>query len=92
MNAAGENVQRKGPVVNFGRGTETIDISIDGFPVGQQFGCTKTVLTSDNVMDENSFAQPTKVVPQTSSAVNVESKIQAILSPFSVTSFDFLIL
>ncbi|QCD97115.1 alpha-L-arabinofuranosidase 1-like [Vigna unguiculata] len=79
-------------VVNFGRGTETIDISIDGFPVGQQFGCTKTVLTSDNVMDENSFAQPTKVVPQTSSAVNVESKIQAILSPFSVTSFDFLIL
>ncbi|BAT85060.1 hypothetical protein VIGAN_04255400, partial [Vigna angularis var. angularis] len=66
----------------------TIDIGIDGFPETQRFGCITTVLTSTNVMDENSFAQPTKVVPLRSSEENVGSKIEAILSPYSVTSFD----
>jgi len=47
--------------VNFGTVTETLDIDIDGFAKNQQFGSTKTVLTSTNVMDENSFSQPTKV-------------------------------
>lgn len=50
-------------VVNFGSNAVTLKISIDGIDPNlfQSFGCTKTVLTSINVMDENSFIAPTKV-------------------------------
>ncbi|KAK7377981.1 hypothetical protein VNO80_03417 [Phaseolus coccineus] len=78
-------------VVNFGAATETLHIRIHGFSISQLFRSVKTVITSTNVMDENSFSQPTKVVPQTSSAVNVKRKIHAVVSPYSVTSFDLLV-
>ncbi|KAL9331413.1 hypothetical protein ACSQ67_001023 [Phaseolus vulgaris] len=78
-------------VVNFGAATETLYIRMRGFSKMQLFRSVKTVITSTNVMDENSFSQPTKVVPQTSSAVNVKRKIRAIVSPYSVTSFDLLV-
>ncbi|CAJ1917366.1 unnamed protein product [Sphenostylis stenocarpa] len=78
-------------VVNFGAATEELNILIDGFPKEQKFGFTKTVLTSTNKMDENSFSEPTKVVPQTSWVENVSKEINATLSPYSVTSFDLLI-
>ncbi|XP_017416714.1 alpha-L-arabinofuranosidase 1 [Vigna angularis] len=77
-------------VVNFGTAIESLDIGLHGFPQTQRFDCIMTVLTSTHVMDENSFAQPTKVVPLTSSEGNVGSKIEAILSPYSVTSFDLI--
>jgi len=49
-------------VVNFGLATESLDIYINGLNSNvQQFGSTKTVLTSTNLMDENSFLEPKKV-------------------------------
>lgn len=49
--------------VNFGAKNVTLKITIDGFEENsiQLLGSAKTVLTSSNVMDENSFNEPTKV-------------------------------
>lgn len=50
-------------VVNFGSNRVTLKISIDGLEgnIIQETGSAKTILTSGNVKDENSFNQPTKV-------------------------------
>ena len=48
--------------VNFGSSAVTLKISVDGLDKSIALsGKTKIVLTSDNVMDENSFKEPTKV-------------------------------
>ena len=47
--------------MNFGAATETLYIRMRGFSKMQLFRSVKTVITSTNVMDENSFSQPTKV-------------------------------
>ncbi|KAL2320587.1 hypothetical protein Fmac_029556 [Flemingia macrophylla] len=79
-------------VVNFGTTTESLTILINGLNLNvKQYGSTKTVLASNNVMDENSFLEPNKVVPQTSSLVNADKDLNVILSPYSVTSLDLLI-
>ncbi|ESW34006.1 hypothetical protein PHAVU_001G116200 [Phaseolus vulgaris] len=79
-------------VVNFGIATESLNIYIIGLNSNvQQFGSTKTVLTSTNLMDENSFLEPKKVVPQTSSLENAGKYMNVVLSSYSVTSLDFLI-
>ncbi|TKY62771.1 Alpha-L-arabinofuranosidase 1 [Spatholobus suberectus] len=79
-------------VVNFGTTTESLNISINGLNSNvQQYGSTNTVLTSTNVMDENSFLEPKKVVPQTSSLEKDDKDMNVILSPYSVTSLDLLI-
>ncbi|TKY62769.1 Alpha-L-arabinofuranosidase 1 [Spatholobus suberectus] len=78
--------------VNFGAATESLKISINGLNSNvQQYGSTMTVLTSTNVMDENSFLEPKKVVPQTSSLEKADKDMNVILSPYSVTSLDLLI-
>ncbi|RDX68952.1 Alpha-L-arabinofuranosidase 1, partial [Mucuna pruriens] len=78
-------------VVNFGATIESLNITINGLNSNvQQYGYVKTVLTSTNVMDENSFLEPNKVVPQTSSLEKVGKDINVILSPYSVTSLDLL--
>lgn len=50
-------------VVNFRNVSVSLKISVDGLQTNslQLSGATKTVLTSSNVMDENSFKEPTKV-------------------------------
>lgn len=50
-------------VVNFGSSNVTLQISIDGLEVNslQASASTKTLLTSSNVKDENSFQAPNKV-------------------------------
>ncbi|KAK7396087.1 hypothetical protein VNO78_16834 [Psophocarpus tetragonolobus] len=79
-------------VVNFGTTTESLNIYINGLNSDvHQYGSTKTVLTSTNVMDENSFLEPKKVVPQTSSLEKDDKEMNVILSPYSVTSLDLLI-
>ncbi|KAK7277047.1 hypothetical protein RIF29_18196 [Crotalaria pallida] len=79
-------------VVNFGTIPENLHISIDGLNSNvTQSGSTKTVLTSANKMDENSFLEPRKVVPQQISLKDAAKDMNVILPPFSVTSFDLLI-
>ncbi|XP_027351122.1 alpha-L-arabinofuranosidase 1-like [Abrus precatorius] len=78
-------------VVNFGSDTEKFRISINGLSSKvQQSGSTKIVLTSSNVMDENSFSQPNKIVPQRASLENASEDVNVELLPYSVTSFDLL--
>ncbi|KAK7336358.1 hypothetical protein VNO77_16896 [Canavalia gladiata] len=78
-------------VVNFGSDTENFRISISGLKSNvQQSGSTKFVLTSPNVMDENSFSQPNKIVPQQTSFEEASEDMHVILPPHSFTSFDLL--
>ncbi|GJM88103.1 hypothetical protein PR202_ga04129 [Eleusine coracana subsp. coracana] len=51
-------------------------------------GSTATVMTSSNVMDENSFSNPNKVVPVKSELSNAASEMQVTLAPHSFSSFD----
>ncbi|KAJ1433983.1 Glycosyl hydrolase, all-beta, partial [Sesbania bispinosa] len=78
--------------VNFGANTVNLKISFDGLDPNtfQSSGSTKTLLTSTNVMDENSFSQPKKVVPIQSLLQNVGKDMNVIVPPRSFTSFDFL--
>ncbi|KAK4412767.1 Alpha-L-arabinofuranosidase 1 [Sesamum alatum] len=80
-------------VVNFGSNSVTLQISIDGMEVNslQSSGSTKTELTSSNVMDENSFQVPNKVVPVKTQLDDVGEEMDVVLSPHSVTSLDFVL-
>ncbi|KAL0453293.1 UNVERIFIED_CONTAM: Alpha-L-arabinofuranosidase 1 [Sesamum latifolium] len=80
-------------VVNFGSNIVLLQISIVGLEVNslQSFGSTKTELTSSNVMDENSFQVPNKVVPVKTQLDDVGEEMDTLLSPHSVTSLDFVI-
>ncbi|RDX83258.1 Alpha-L-arabinofuranosidase 1, partial [Mucuna pruriens] len=78
-------------VVNFGTNTVNLKISIVGLePNSLQLSGTQTVLTSANVMDENSFTQPKKVVPIKSQLLNVGKDMNVTVPPRSFTSFDLL--
>ncbi|KAK9266548.1 hypothetical protein L1049_001592 [Liquidambar formosana] len=80
-------------IVNFGSNTVNLKISVAGLESNsiQLSGSTKTVLTSSNVMDENSFKEPKKVVPIKSLFENAGEDMDVVLSPRSFTSFDMLI-
>ncbi|RYR04203.1 hypothetical protein Ahy_B06g083831 isoform D [Arachis hypogaea] len=79
-------------VVNFGSEIEKLRITINGLSSNvQQSRSTKTVLTSSNKMDENSFSQPNKVVPRKSALENASNNMVVSISPYSVTSFDLLV-
>ncbi|GER51948.1 alpha-L-arabinofuranosidase protein, partial [Striga asiatica] len=80
-------------VVNFGSNNVTLQVSIVGLEVNslQSSGSTKTVLTSSNVMDENSFQVPNKVVPSKVEMDDVGEEMDVLLSPHSLTSLDLLI-
>ncbi|KAL6530608.1 aspartate-semialdehyde dehydrogenase-like protein [Orobanche minor] len=78
-------------VVNFGSDNVTLQLSIAGMDVNslQSVGSTKTELTSTNVMDENSFQVPNKVVPVKAQLDDVGEEMDIVLSPHSLTSLDF---
>nr|GMD43060.1 alpha-L-arabinofuranosidase 1-like [Ipomoea batatas] len=79
--------------VNFGGKNVTLKFTIDGFEENsiQLLGSAKTVLTSSNVMDENSFNEPTKVAPIESKLQGLFEKMDAVmLPPHSITALDFL--
>ncbi|MED6108378.1 hypothetical protein PIB30_023294 [Stylosanthes scabra] len=79
-------------VVNFGSEIEKLRICINGLSSKvQQSGSTKTVLTSLNKMDGNSFSEPNKVVPRKSALENASNNMVVLITPYSVTSFDLLI-
>ncbi|KAL3632611.1 aspartate-semialdehyde dehydrogenase-like protein [Castilleja foliolosa] len=80
-------------VVNFGSNSVTLQLSIDGLEVNslQATGSSKSVLTSSNVMDENSFQVPNKIVPVKTQVEDVGEEMDVVLSPHSLTSIDLLI-
>ncbi|KAI4300950.1 hypothetical protein L6164_034275 [Bauhinia variegata] len=89
--ADGKNYLRV-KVVNFGSDTVNLGVSIDGLDpkAVQLFGSTKTVLTSSNVMDENTFSDPNKVVPKQSQLSSAGKDMNVVFPPHSFTSFDLL--
>nr|AFK33705.1 unknown [Medicago truncatula] len=77
---------------NFGTSAVNLKISFNGLDPNslQSSGSTKTVLTSTNLMDENSFSQPKKVIPIQSLLQSVGKDMNVIVPPHSFTSFDLL--
>ncbi|PKI58955.1 alpha-L-arabinofuranosidase 1 [Punica granatum] len=76
--------------VNFGSSSVKLNITVNGLDPNSLSGSSKTVLTSTKVMDENSFGQPNKVVPVLSLLKAAGNDMDAVLSPYSFTSFDLL--
>ncbi|KAI3868015.1 hypothetical protein MKX03_035231 [Papaver bracteatum] len=78
-------------IVNFGGDAVNLKISLDGLTNSKDFtGSTKTILTSKNLMDENSFTEPNKVVPVQSLFENAGEEMDVTLPPHSFSSFDLL--
>ncbi|TVU50704.1 hypothetical protein EJB05_02091 [Eragrostis curvula] len=76
-------------VVNFGSDPVSLKISTSGLQASvNALGSTATVMTSGNVMDENSFSNPNKVVPIKSQLRNAAEQMQVTLAPHSFSSFD----
>ncbi|KAL0926932.1 hypothetical protein M5K25_003188 [Dendrobium thyrsiflorum] len=79
-------------IVNFGNDVTNIKIVLTGLQYSiDSFGSKKTLLTSQNSMDENSFNEPTKVVPVSSMLPNAGTSMDIILYPHSLTSIDLLL-
>ncbi|KAK2652204.1 hypothetical protein Ddye_012060 [Dipteronia dyeriana] len=90
-NSEDEKQYIKIKVVNFGSSAVTLKISVDGLDKSVTLsGKTKIVLTSDSVMDENSFKEPKKVNPTPDLLENADKEMEVKLSPHSFTSFDLL--
>ncbi|XP_073525950.1 LOW QUALITY PROTEIN: uncharacterized protein [Phyllobates terribilis] len=79
-------------VVNFGSDYVNLTANIVGLDANtvNLKGSGMTVLTSDNVMDENSFQDPTKVVPVSASFEQTGTNLNLVLEPYSLTCFDLL--
>ncbi|XP_072974850.1 alpha-L-arabinofuranosidase 1-like [Typha angustifolia] len=76
-------------IVNFGSDTVNLKISVAGLQTTvSSLESSMTVLTSNNVADENSFAVPNKVVPVQNILSNAATDMDVVLSPHSFTSFD----
>ncbi|TKW07650.1 hypothetical protein SEVIR_7G320700v4 [Setaria viridis] len=84
-----ENSFLRVKIVNFGPHAVSLTISAHGLQVGVDTMRSRvTVLTSSNVMDENSFSNPNNVVPVSRELPNAGEEMQALLAPYSFTSFD----
>uniref|UniRef100_A0A7C9AJM5 non-reducing end alpha-L-arabinofuranosidase n=1 Tax=Opuntia streptacantha TaxID=393608 RepID=A0A7C9AJM5_OPUST len=79
-------------IVNFGSSSVNIKLNVDFDRTSFQLtGSKKTVLTSSNVLDENSLENPTKVVPRWSGfQLSSDDHTYVTLDPHSLTSFDLL--
>ncbi|XP_044980934.1 alpha-L-arabinofuranosidase 1-like isoform X1 [Hordeum vulgare subsp. vulgare] len=76
-------------IVNFGSNAVNLTLSAIGLQAGVNTSRSAvTVLTSDNVLDENTFDDPRNVVPERSDLPNAAEEMQAMLVPHSFTSFD----
>nr|ABV08816.1 alpha-L-arabinofuranosidase [Fragaria x ananassa] len=80
-------------IVNFGSNIVNLRIRVDGLEPNSvsMSGSTKTVLTSKNVMDENSFDEPKKVIPNLGLLENAGEEMDVGLSAHSFTSIDLLV-
>lgn len=78
-------------VVNFGSSAVNLKILIDGLdPNSLDTSGSKTVLSSTNVKDENSFANPKKITPVTSLLEKAGKNMDVVLLPHSLTCLDVL--
>ncbi|XP_049935357.1 alpha-L-arabinofuranosidase 1-like isoform X2 [Nymphaea colorata] len=77
-------------IVNFDSSSVCLKIKITGLDSKDlsSSGSSKTIMTSNNLMDENSFAHPEKVVPIQSLLEDVGPDMDVVLSPNSITAFD----
>nr|CBX25411.1 hypothetical_protein [Oryza glaberrima] len=84
-----ENTFLRVKIVNFGPNAVNLTISSSGLQAGVDTAkSTVTVLTSSNLLDENSFSEPNKVVPVTSELPNAAEQMQVLHLPYSICSFD----
>uniref|UniRef100_A0A453KC34 non-reducing end alpha-L-arabinofuranosidase n=1 Tax=Aegilops tauschii subsp. strangulata TaxID=200361 RepID=A0A453KC34_AEGTS len=84
-----ENSFLRVKVVNFGPDAVSLTFSATGLQGSiNALGSTATVLTSGSVMDENSFANPNKVVPVTIELRNASEEMEVTLPPHSLSAFD----
>uniref|UniRef100_A0A0D9XWK1 non-reducing end alpha-L-arabinofuranosidase n=1 Tax=Leersia perrieri TaxID=77586 RepID=A0A0D9XWK1_9ORYZ len=84
-----EDIFLRVKIVNFGPNAANLTISSRGLQAGVNTAkSTVTVLTSGNLLDENSFSEPNKVVPVTSKLPDAAEEMEALLAPYSFTSFD----
>ncbi|KAM7260305.1 hypothetical protein ACFE04_016046 [Oxalis oulophora] len=91
MNSEGKEYLRI-KIVNIGSSEAKIKIGVTGLGLNsiKSSGSTKTVLTSSNVMDENSFANPKKVAPSQVALDKAGKEMDVIVPPHSFTSLDLL--
>jgi len=79
-------------VVNYAKATQNLGISINGLSTNvQPSGSSMAVLTSSNIIDENSFSEPMKISPQRTSLANATKDMNVRLPPYSVAWIDLLI-
>ncbi|KAB1200621.1 Alpha-L-arabinofuranosidase 1 [Morella rubra] len=92
QNSTNFNTYLRIKIVNFGSDIVNLKISVTGLEPNsiQLSGSTQTVLTSASLMDENSFKEPTKVMPTQSLLENAGEDMNVILPPHSFSSFDLL--
>ncbi|KAI5316984.1 hypothetical protein L3X38_036691 [Prunus dulcis] len=95
-NSENENSYLRIKIVNFGTNIVNLKIVVDGLEPNSinLSKSTKTVLTSTNLMDENSFNEPKKVIPNRillGKAGEDGEDMEVAISPHSFTSIDFLI-
>ncbi|KAL7583824.1 hypothetical protein Lser_V15G42661 [Lactuca serriola] len=81
-------------VLNYGSNQVNMKIAIKGLDPGliDYSKSSKAVLSSTNVMDENSFQNPTKVSVVQSLIKKRRNDMNVVLQPNSLSSFDLLIL
>ncbi|KAL6620049.1 hypothetical protein ACP70R_035188 [Stipagrostis hirtigluma subsp. patula] len=76
-------------IVNSGCVAVNLTIRAVGLQAGvNTMGSRVTVLTSSNLLDENSFSNPNNVVPVPSELPNAAEEMQVLVRPYSLTSFD----
>ena len=84
-----ENSFLRVKIVNFGPDAVSLTFSATGLQGSiNALGSTATVLTSGSVMDENSFANPNKVVPVMIELRNAAEEMEVTLPPHSLSAFD----
>ncbi|KAH9608709.1 hypothetical protein KSS87_013904 [Heliosperma pusillum] len=76
-------------VVNFNNASTKLNVSLDGVDRNLVRVARRTRLTSNDLEGDNSFDNPTKVVPQTSTFKAGEKAIDELkVEPYSFTAFD----
>ncbi|KAK9156557.1 hypothetical protein Scep_003131 [Stephania cephalantha] len=88
----GDNNYLRIKIVNFGSNSVSLKISVEGLaPNSVDFTQSKkTVFTSKELMGENSFEEPNKVVPVESLFREAGTDMDVLLAPHSLTSLDLL--
>ncbi|KGN59403.1 alpha-L-arabinofuranosidase 1 [Cucumis sativus] len=91
-NAEDDNYYLRIKIVNFGSKQVSLKISVNGLNAYsiRKTGSSQTVLTSVNLMDENSLNNPKKVFPVEVPLNSAGKNMDAVAPPHSVTSIDLL--